>query len=100
MCCVNPSVTAPCETGALHDDGVMLTCSASGRLNAPLARWPGPLTDSAASPAVEITSADVDAVYVFATPGVNAPKLAGAPRVSESVAGVVPPTVPFVFVSA
>ena len=33
----------------------------------------------------------------FATPGVNAPKEAGAPSASESVAGTDPPTVPGVF---
>src|SRR6201999_1780235 len=47
---------------------------------------------SAASPAVLITFAVVDAVYSFATPGVNAPNVAGAPSVSDSVAGTAPPT--------
>ena len=32
-------------------------------------------------------------MYAFATPGVNAPNWAGAPRVSASVAGTVPPAV-------
>ena len=32
------------------------------------------------------------AVYSLSTPGVNAPKLAGAPSVSASVAGTLPPT--------
>ena len=31
---------------------------------------------------------------VRATPGVNAPNVAGVPSVSESVAGTLPPTVP------
>jgi hypothetical protein len=35
-------------------------------------------------------------VYSFATPGVNGAKVAGAPRVSASVAGTLPPTVPVV----
>ena len=39
-----------------------------------------------------ITVAVVDAVYSFATPGVNAPNAAGAPSVSDSVAGTEPPT--------
>ena len=43
---------------------------------------------------VEITVAVVDAVYSRATPGVNAPNVAGAPSVSASVAGTVPPTPP------
>ena len=62
--------------------------------------WPvavalGSATLSAASPAVEITFAVVDGDVVLARrPGVNAPKLAGVPSVSASVAGTVPPTSP------
>ena len=41
----------------------------------------------------------VDAVYSRSTPGVNAPNVAGAPSVSDSVAGTVPPTVPSVSVA-
>ena len=41
-----------------------------------------------------ITFAVVDAVYSFATPGMNAPNVAGAPSVSASVAGTEPPTAP------
>ena len=52
----------------------------------------GSATLSSASPAVEITVAVVDASYVLATPGVNAPNVAGAPSVSDSVAGTVPVT--------
>ena len=38
----------------------------------------------------------VDAVYsVRPCPGVNVPNVAGAPSVSESVAGTVPPTPPY-----
>ena len=59
-----------------------------------MVRWPGSETDNAASPAVEITLAVVDAVYSFATPGVNAPNVAGVPSVSASVAGTVPPALP------
>ena len=66
----------------------------------PLTSLPGlapvSATDSVASPAVEITFAVVEAVYVFATPGTNAPNDAGAPIVSASVAGTVPPTPPSV----
>ena len=46
----------------------------------------GSATLSVASPAVEITLAVVLAVYVAATPGMNAPNEAGAPSVSASVA--------------
>jgi hypothetical protein len=60
--------------------------------NAPLVRRPGSLTDSVASPALEITLAVVEAVYSRATPGVKAPNEAGAPSVSDSVAGTTPPT--------
>ena len=48
--------------------------------------------DSAASPADEMTLAVVPAVYVLPTPGVKKPNVAGAPSVSESVAGTAPPT--------
>ena len=51
----------------------------------------GSATDSVASPAVEMTLAVVEAVYSRATPGVNAPNVAGAPIVSDSVAGTVAP---------
>ena len=76
---------------------VARACSGCGRLKAPLTRWPvatvlASCTVSNASLAVEITFAEVPARYVFVTHGVNSPKLAGAPRVSESVAGTVPPT--------
>src|SRR5690349_22825467 len=47
-----------------------------------------------ASPAVEITLAVVEAVYVLPTPGVNGPNVAGVPRLSASVAGTVPPASP------
>src|SRR3954462_10543901 len=95
MCWLNPIATAACETGAAHEEGVMVTDSGSGNENAPFVRWPGSLTLSAASPAVDTTSAVVDAVYVFSTPGVNAPNDAADPRVNESVAGTVPPTSPW-----
>ena len=52
------------------------------------------VTDSVASPAVEMTVAVVLASYVLSMPGVNAPNAAGAPSDSDSVAGTVPPTVP------
>src|SRR5262245_26559342 len=50
---------------------------------------------SVASPALEITLAVVDAVYVLATPGVNAPNVAGAPSDSDSVGATVAPVSPF-----
>ena len=50
---------------------------------------PASATVSVASPAVEMTLAVVEAVYSFATPGVNAPNVAGAPIVSDSVAATV-----------
>ena len=58
------------------------------------------LTVSVASAAVLMTLAVVPASYSFAMPGVNGGNIAGAPRVSESVAGTVPPTVPVVSVNA
>src|ERR1700742_3215500 len=92
MCWLKPIVTASLETGALQLDFENVTCSGSASENAPLVRWPGSDTVSAASPAVEMTSAALDAVYVLSTPGVNAPKLTGPPSVSESAAGTEPPT--------
>ena len=95
ICCLNEIVTDSFDTGAVQLDLLNATCSGSGSVNVPLARYAGDgATDSAASPAVEITFAVVDAVYSFARPGVNAPKLAGVPSVSASVAGTLPPTVP------
>src|SRR3954451_17256497 len=49
-------------------------------------------TLNAASPAVDVTVAVVDAVYSFSTPGVNGPNDAGGPTVRASVGGTVPPT--------
>src|SRR3712207_1937085 len=102
MDCSKLIVTASLETGPSY---VLIvagrvepwTLSGCGRKKGPLTRWPGfcvlvSLAVSVASPAVEITLAVVLAVYVRATPGTNAPKLAGVPSVSESVAGTLPPT--------
>ena len=61
MCCLNAIVTASLATGAVQVDFEIETCSGDGSVNAPLARWPGSLTLSVASPAVEITLAVVDA---------------------------------------
>ena len=77
------------------------TCSGDGSENVPLTSRPvavedGSATLSVASPAVETVVAVVAAVYSRATPGVKAPKVAGAPSVSASVAGTVPPTPPCV----
>src|SRR4051812_24034964 len=76
-----------------------MTRRACGSENAPFTRWPvavedGSATLSVASPAVEMTLAVVLAVYVLATPGVKAPKAAGVPSDSDSVAGTVPPAPP------
>src|SRR5688572_1683337 len=70
--------------------------SGCGRANAPFTSRPGWVvlgseTVSVASPAVEMTVAVVDAVYTRGTPGTNAPKPAGGPRVRASVAGTFPP---------
>src|SRR4051812_19767201 len=92
--CLNVSVTGSFDTGAVHAAFENSTRSGSGSVNAPLVMWPGSLTDSAASPAVEITVADVVAVYSVVAPGVNAPKDAAGPSVRDSVAGTVPPTPP------
>jgi hypothetical protein len=104
--CLNSSVTASLDTGALHagrfnGEGLEPTWleavpalaalragtrSACGRLNALLTRWPvavllGSATLSSASPAVETAFADVEARSSFATPGVMAPNAAGVPGV-------------------
>src|ERR1700742_3593023 len=92
MCWLKPIVTGSLDTGALQLVLDRLIASGSGSVNAPLARWPAADAVSAASPAVLITFAVVCAVYVFSTPGVNAPKDGGVPSVSDSVAGTVPPT--------
>src|ERR1700754_425143 len=92
MCWRKVTVTGSLDTGA---DQLVLdssTRSASGSENEPLLRWPGSLTVSDASPAVEMTFAEVLAVYSRSTPGTNAPNEAGAPRVSARGAGTVPPT--------
>src|SRR5262245_49055219 len=92
MCWRNVIVELPLDTGPVHADGAISTRSASGSENAPLARCPGSLTLSVASAAVLVMAAVVCAVYSLSTPGVNAPKVAGAARLSDSVAGTVPAT--------
>src|SRR3954447_7163570 len=114
---LKPSVTASLDVGPFHvsrfsgeaEEPTLLNavpvlaalraraCSGCGSTKLPLTRWPVPTEDgsatlSSASPAVEMTFAVVEAVYVLVTPGVNAPKLPGVPSVSDSVAGTVPPT--------
>src|SRR5690349_16694077 len=100
MRCRNAIATLSLEVGPAQEALPSSTRSGSGSENAPLVRWPGSLTDSVASPAVDVTVAVVDAVYSFSTPGVNGPNAAGAPSASESVAGTVPPTVPSTDVAA
>ena len=62
MCCLNDSGTAALETGADHVFGAQSTTSGDGSVKVPLVRWSGPENDSAASPAVDVTVAVVDAV--------------------------------------
>src|SRR3954453_11610639 len=99
MCWVNGIVTTSWEIGAEYVLTTPRPPSGLGSENEPLTRWPvavllGSATVSVASPAVETTSAVVVAVESLSAPGVNAPKEAGAPRVSARVAGTVPPTGP------
>src|SRR3954451_9966005 len=93
MCWRKVIVTGSLATGAVHVDLLNSTRSGSGSENAPLLRWPGSLTESVASPAVEITLAFAEVTYSRSTPGWKAPKLA-LPSVRASVAGTVPPTPP------
>ena len=70
----------------------------AGRANAPLTSRPvltgsGSAIESVASPAVLTVVAVMLASYSRPMPGVNAPEVAGAPSVSASVLGTVPPTV-------
>ena len=91
IACLKEIVTWSLETGAVQADFEKDTCSGCASVKVPLASRPGSDTLSAASPAVEITLADVDAVYSRATPGVNAPNEAAGPMASDSVAATVPP---------
>ena len=59
MCCLNAIDTGSLETGAVHVVLLNVTSSGDGSENAPLVRWPGSDTLSAASPAVLITFAVV-----------------------------------------
>ena len=94
IACRNVTVTAALDTGAVHAPCDSSTRSGCGSVNAPFTRWPGSDTLSVASPAVLVTVAPVVAVYSAATPGTNGVNVAGAPKVSDKVAGTVPPTVP------
>src|SRR3954447_1673208 len=99
MACLKTIGTASLEVGADHVRTAPSPCSGCASKKAPFTRWPvatgdGSFTDSVASPAVEVTVEVIDASYSFAAPGVNAPRDAGAPSVSDSVAGTVPPTPP------
>src|SRR3954449_11494764 len=63
-----------------------MTRRACGSENEPFTRWPvavedGSATLSVASPAVEMTLADVMAVYYFLTAGVNVPEAPVVPSV-------------------
>src|SRR3954453_7278281 len=100
MCWRNVIVTGSLDTGAVHEALLNSTRSGSDSANAPFVSTPGSDTLSVASPAVLMTLAVVFAVYSFATPGVNAPNVAGVPSVRLSVAGTLPPTPPGVSVWA
>src|SRR3954471_6925703 len=91
MRCVNAIPKESLDTGPVHAVFSGVTSSGCARLNAPFIRRP-PETESAASPAVEVTFAVVAAEYVRPTPGVKTPNDAGPPSESDSVAGTVPPT--------
>src|SRR5215207_4946120 len=93
MACLNAIANVSLLAGPLQlvFSGVMVTGWASR--NAPLASVVGDAV-SAASPAVEVTVAVLEAVYSCATPGVNEPNDAGAPSVSDNVAGTAPPAEP------
>src|SRR5215207_936445 len=93
MACLNAIANVSLLAGPLQlvFSGVMVTGWASR--NAPLASVVGDAL-SAASPAVEVTVAVLEAVYSCATPGVNEPNEAGAPSVSDNVAGTAPPAEP------
>src|SRR3954447_9253915 len=94
MCWRNVIVTGSLDTGAVHDALENSTRSGSDNANDPFVSTPGSLTVSAASPAVLTTLAPVVATYSLSSPGVNGPNDAGAPSVSDNVAGTEPPTVP------
>ena len=62
MCCLKPIVTDSFDVGAVQAAFDNDTSSGDGSENAPFTRCPGSEYVSAASPAVEITDAVVDAV--------------------------------------
>ena len=62
MCCLNAIGTGSLEIGCAQVAFEKETSSGEGSGNEPFIRWPGSLTLNAASPAVEITFAVVDAV--------------------------------------
>ena len=59
MSCLNVTGTVSLVVGPVQVDLPNSTRSGSARLNAPLVRWPGSVTASVASPAVEVTVAVV-----------------------------------------
>ena len=112
MACLKPIGTTSLDTGAAYVFSVSGEALIAANALVPPWAWSGcgererpvdqvarvgravSTTLSVASPAVEMTVASVAPTYSLATPGVNAPSVAGAPSVSDSVAGTVPPTVP------
>ena len=99
IACLNVTGTFSLDVGPVQVLTTPRPCSGCGIANAPLTSLPvldelGSATVSVASPAVDVTVASVMAEYSLATPGMNGAKEAGAPSVSVSVAGTLPPTVP------
>src|SRR4051794_26333652 len=94
MCWLNVIVTGSLDTGPAHLAFDNETRSGSGNEYAPLARCPGSETLNAASPALEMTFAVVEATYSRSTPGTKAPNDGAAPSDSDKVAGTEPPTLP------
>src|SRR5262249_42865434 len=94
MCWRKVIVTGALETGPGHVVFESSTRNGSGSVNAPFVRWPGSETLSDASPAVEITLAEVDVTYSRSAPGTKVPKLGVVPSVRLNVAGTVPPAPP------
>src|SRR3954454_7384768 len=72
MCCLKPTDTTSLTPGPDHTAFENPTCSGSLKLNAPLLSRP-PSTDSVASPAVDVTVAEVHRVLHVVLPMPAAP---------------------------
>src|SRR4051812_50158646 len=93
MACRNTIENASLLTGPLQLVFSGVTTTGRASRNAPLASVACD-TLNAASPAVDVTGAVVDAGYSFSTPGVNGPNDAGGPTVRASGGGPGPPAPP------